>query len=158
MPRIPSNVAATLPRKLGPAPKPLPSNFKPTEAKARSLFRQLWRMGSLSIMYTNPGRDMIRRKIREAFNESQDNPKTDPDEIRQQWERALNTKFFFEVASTRYGIEHTVISNLTRISAEEMNGTARPKNQSMRVSQKRISEEYNSTIQALNESMGLSLR
>ncbi|KAF9355151.1 hypothetical protein BGX26_006918 [Mortierella sp. AD094] len=137
MPRIPLNVASTLPRKLGPAPKPLPKDFKPTEVKARSLFRQLWRMGSLSVMYTNPGRDVIRRKIREAFDESQRHPKTDPEEIKQQWERALNTKYFFEIASTR---------------------SSRAQKQSIRLSQMEISEEYNSAIQALNESMGISLR
>ncbi|KAF9173375.1 hypothetical protein BGX20_003383 [Mortierella sp. AD010] len=109
-------------------------------------------------MYTNPGRDVIRRKIREAFEESQLHPKTDPEEIRQQWERALNTKYFFEIASTRYGIEHTVISNLTRIAAEERRGSSRAQKQSVRLVQKEISEEYKSVIQSLNESMGLSLR
>lgn len=81
------NVAKTLPRKLGPPPKPLRKNFLPTEADARALYRSLWRVGSLSVMYTNPGHDVIRRKIREAFEESRRYPKTTPEEIREQWER-----------------------------------------------------------------------
>jgi hypothetical protein len=35
---------------------------------------------------------------------------------------ALNTRFFFEIASTRFGVEHLVISNLTRIAAENSQG------------------------------------
>ncbi|KAF9341296.1 hypothetical protein BGZ91_009716 [Linnemannia elongata] len=69
-------------------------------------------------MYTNPGRDVIRQKIREGFEESRRQPATSEVDIRQRWERALNTRYFFEIASTRFGIEHSVISNLTRIAAE----------------------------------------
>ncbi|KAK3810804.1 MAG: hypothetical protein J3Q66DRAFT_350255 [Benniella sp.] len=158
MPRIPFNVAARLPHKLGPPPTVLPKNFLPTDADARSLFRQLWRMGSLSVMYTNPGRDVIRKKIREAFEESMDQPKKSQKEVRKQWERALNTRFFFEIAATRFGVEHSVISNLTRIASESERGTTRVIKANVRDSQHDVMEEYRSVIQALNESMGLSLR
>ncbi|KAF9192854.1 hypothetical protein BGZ51_004617 [Haplosporangium sp. Z 767] len=159
MPRIPLNVAATLPRTLGPPPKPLPKNFKPTDADARSLYRSLWRVGSLSVMYTNPGHDVIRRKIREAFEKSQQHPKMDPTDIRQQWERGMCIlKFFFEIASTRFGVEHSVISNLCRIAAEGNTRTPRGQKANMRKMQKEVTDDYNSVIHALNESMGLSLR
>ncbi|KAG0210978.1 hypothetical protein BGX28_008686 [Mortierella sp. GBA30] len=158
MPRIPANVAATLPRKLGPPPKPLPKDFSPSDADARSLYRRLWRVGSLSVMYTNPGRTMIRQKIREAFEESRQNPKTDPVDIKEQWKRAINTCFFFEVASTRFGIEHSVISNLSRVAAEESQGSSRVQKPSIRKLQNEVMQEYSSVIRALNESMELSLR
>ncbi|KAG0030857.1 hypothetical protein BGZ82_007263 [Podila clonocystis] len=87
MPRIPLNVAATLPRTLGPPPKPLPVDFSPTAADARSLFRSLWRVGSLSIMYSSPGREVIRQKIREAFEESRKNPAKNPEDVKETWER-----------------------------------------------------------------------
>ncbi|KAF9425213.1 hypothetical protein BGZ94_007737 [Podila epigama] len=87
MPRIPLNVAATLPRKLGPPPKPLPIDFKPTPADARSLYRSLWRVGALSVMYSGPEQRVIRQKIREAFEESCQDPVTRPEDIREQWER-----------------------------------------------------------------------
>ncbi|KAF9913079.1 hypothetical protein BX616_010169 [Lobosporangium transversale] len=158
MPKIPLNVLATLPRKLGPAPKRLPVGFRPTEADARSLYRQLWRTGSLSVMYTNPGTKVIRQKLREAFEEAQQKPKTIDADIRQQWERAYNTRFFFEIASTRFGVEHSVISNITRIAAENSSGPTHMQKSSMRQAQKEIDKEYNKVISALNESMGLSLR
>ncbi|KAI8346806.1 hypothetical protein B0O80DRAFT_466747 [Mortierella sp. GBAus27b] len=158
MPRIPFNVSARLPHKLGPPPEALPKDFYPTDADARSLFRQLWRMGSLSVMYTNPGRVIIRQKIREAFEESRDQPKKSQEEIKEQWERAFNTKFFFEVAATRFGIEHSVISNLSRIASEGERGTTRITKANLREAQHEVMEEYKSVIQALNDSMRLSLR
>ncbi|KAF9963385.1 hypothetical protein BGZ65_003774 [Modicella reniformis] len=156
MPRIPFNVVASLPRRLGPPPKALPKDFCPTDADARSLFRKLWRMGSLSVMYTNPGRNVIRQKIREAFEESKKQPKKSQKDIRKQWERALNTKFFFEIATTRFGVEHSVISNLSRIAAEDNRRTTQSLKGGVRNAQKDMREEYDSVIQALNESMGLS--
>ncbi|KAF9291606.1 hypothetical protein BGZ68_003222 [Mortierella alpina] len=158
MPRIPANVAATLPRKLGPPPKPPPKGFAPTASDARGLYRRLWRVGSLSVMYSNPGRTVIRQKIREAFEESRQSPKTDPADIAQQWKRALNTCFFFEIASTRFGIEHSVISNLSRVAAENSEGSSRVQKPNVRKIQKEVMEEYNAVIRALNESMELSLR
>ncbi|KAG0377288.1 MAG: hypothetical protein J3R72DRAFT_30049 [Linnemannia gamsii] len=158
MPRIPLNVASTLPRKLGRPPKSLPLDFSPTDADARSLFRTLWRVGSLSVMYTNPGRDVIRRKIREAFEESRQHLNTNEADIRQQWERALNTRYFFEIASTRFGVEHSVISNLTRVAAENSEGTTRPVKPQLRAVKQETLAEYQSVVHALNESLGLSLR
>ncbi|KAG0246903.1 hypothetical protein BGX31_005391 [Mortierella sp. GBA43] len=115
-------------------------------------------MGSLSVMYTNPGRVIIRQKIREAFEESRDQPKKSQEEIKEQWERAFNTKFFFEVAATRFGIEHSVISNLSRIASEGERGTTRITKANLREAQHEVMEEYKSVIQALNDSMRLSLR
>ncbi|KAI8604445.1 hypothetical protein EDD21DRAFT_216300 [Dissophora ornata] len=158
MPRIPLNVAVSLPHKLGPPPKSLPKIFKPTDAEARSLFRQLWRMGSLSVMYTNPGRQVIRQKIREGFEESKRLSDEDPRRLRRQWKLALNTKYFLEIASTRFGVEHSVISNLTRITAENSKGSTRTQKLNIRNAQKEADEEYNAVIRALNDSMGLSLR
>ncbi|KAF9902083.1 hypothetical protein EC991_005289 [Linnemannia zychae] len=158
MPRIPPNIALTLPRTLGKPPKPLPPDFSPSDADARALFRTLWRVGSLSVMYTNPGRDVIRRKIREAFDESRQHPKTSEAEIRQQWERALNTCYFFEIASTRFGTEHSVISNLARVAAEHDEGTTRTVKPQMRKVKQETLAEYRGVVQALNESLGLSLR
>ena len=89
MPRIPLNVASSLPRTLGKPPKPIPLDFSPTDADARSLFRTLWRVGSLSVMYTNPGRDVIRQKIREGFEESRQQPAISEADIRQLWERGM---------------------------------------------------------------------
>ncbi|GJJ72354.1 hypothetical protein EMPS_04711 [Entomortierella parvispora] len=158
MPRIPMNVAKSLPRKLGPPPKSLPGNFQPTEADARSLYRSLRRVGSLSVMYTNPGHRIIRRKIREAFEESYRYPKTTPEEIKEQWERALNTKYMFEVASTRFGVEHSVISNLCTIAADRERGTTRNIRALKKDKSQEVDREYNALIQALNESMRISLR
>lgn len=90
MPRIPLNVASSLPRTLGKPPKSIPLDFSPTDADARSLFRTLWRVGSLSVMYTNPGRDVIRQKIREGFEESRRQPATSEVDIRQRWERGMS--------------------------------------------------------------------
>ena len=80
-------MAAGLPRKLGPPPKRLPDSFQPTAADARSLYRSLWRLGALSVMFANPGRSVIRQKIREAFEESRECPKTTQEDIVEQWER-----------------------------------------------------------------------
>ncbi|KAF9366020.1 hypothetical protein BGX34_006905 [Mortierella sp. NVP85] len=109
-------------------------------------------------MYSSPGRDVIRKKIREAFEESRNQPKKSQKEVRKQWERALNTKFFFEIAATRFGVEHSVISNLIRIAWESERGSSRLIKPSIRDSQRDVMEEYKGVIQALNESMGLSLR
>ncbi|KAF9934421.1 hypothetical protein FBU30_002245 [Linnemannia zychae] len=158
MARIPLNVASTLPRRLGKPPKPLPEDFSPTAADARSLYRSLWRMGSLSVMYANPGRNFIRKKLREAFEESKQYPKTNEVDIRQQWERAYNTHFFFEIATTRFGVEHSVISNLARVSTENSEGSQRNQKPHMRKLRQQTQEEYQRVVHALNESLGLSLR
>ncbi|KAF9090598.1 hypothetical protein BGX23_005859 [Mortierella sp. AD031] len=158
MPRIPLNVAASLPRTLGKPPKPLPTDFNPTDADARSLYRSLWRVGCLSVMYTNPGRDIIRQKIREGFEESRRHPRASEADIRQQWERALNTRYFFEIASTRFGVEHSVISNLTRVAYENSQGTPRVLKPQMRKLKQEALDGYQSVVHALNESLGLSLR
>ncbi|KAK3808964.1 MAG: hypothetical protein JOS17DRAFT_780543 [Linnemannia elongata] len=158
MPRIPLNVASSLPRTLGKPPKSIPLDFSPTDADARSLFRTLWRVGSLSVMYTNPGRDVIRQKIREGFEESRRQPVTGEADIRQQWERALNTRYFFEIATTRFGVEHSVISNLTRIAAENGQGTTRVMKPQLRKLKQETLAEYRSIVRAMNESLGLSLR
>ncbi|KFH71281.1 hypothetical protein MVEG_01581 [Podila verticillata NRRL 6337] len=161
MPRIPLNVAATLPRTLGPPPKALPSDFSPTAADARSLYRSLWRVGSLSIMYSNPGHKVIREKIREAFEESRKNPAKTPQDIKEQWERgkqSFNTRFFFEIASTRFGVEHRVISNMCVVTAEKNKGTTRSLKPAVIQNQKEVEREYTKVIHALNESMRLSLR
>ncbi|KAG0022864.1 hypothetical protein BGZ81_008356 [Podila clonocystis] len=158
MPRIPLNVAATLPRTLGPPPKPLPVDFSPTAADARSLYRILWRVGSLSIMYSSPGREVIRQKIREAFEESRKNPAKNPEDVKEMWERAFNTRFFFEIASTRFGMEHRVISNMCIVAAENSKGTTRAVKPSLIENQKEVEKEYTKVIHALNESMHLSLR
>ncbi|KAG0332198.1 hypothetical protein BG004_001351 [Podila humilis] len=157
MPRIPLNVAASLPRILGSPPKVLPPDFVPTAADARSLYRSLWRMGCLSVMYSNPGRDVIKRKIREAFEDSRRNPVTDSKDIKEQWERANNTKFFFEIAATRFGVEHRVISNMCVVAAEKYTGSARVAKPNVRQFQKDIEYEYASVIRSLNESMRMSL-
>ncbi|KAF9140816.1 hypothetical protein BGX30_005940 [Mortierella sp. GBA39] len=158
MPRIPLNVASSLPRTLGKPPKSIPLDFSPTDADARSLFRTLWRVGSLSVMYTNPGRDVIRQKIREGFEEFRRQPAASEDDIRQQWERALNTRYFFEIATTRFGVEHSVISNLTRIAAENSQGTTRVMKPQMRKLKQETLAEYKSIVHSMNESLGLSLR
>ncbi|KAH7047689.1 hypothetical protein BKA57DRAFT_536155 [Linnemannia elongata] len=158
MPRIPLNVASSLPRTLGKPPKSIPLDFSPTDADARSLFRTLWRVGSLSVMYTNPGRDVIRQKIREGFEESRRQPATSEVDIRQRWERALNTRYFFEIASTRFGVEHSVISNLTRIASENSQGTPRVVKPQMRTLKQETLTEYQNIVHAMNESLGLSLR
>ncbi|KAG0344572.1 hypothetical protein BG005_001760 [Podila minutissima] len=158
MPRIPLNVAATLPRTLGLPPKPLPVDFSPTAADARSLYRSLWRVGSLSIMYSSPGREVIRQKIREAFEESRKNPAKNPEDVKETWERAFNTRFFFEIASTRFGVEHGVISNMCIVAAEKSKGTTRVVKPSLIEHQKEVEKEYTKVIHALNESMRLSLR
>ncbi|KAF9380267.1 hypothetical protein CPB97_008486 [Podila verticillata] len=150
MPRIPLNVAATLPRTLGPPPKPLPSDFLPTAADARSLYRSLRRVGSLSIMYSSPGHKVIREKIREAFEESRKNPAKTPQDIKEQ--------FFFEIASTRFGVEHRVISNMCVVAAEKSKGTTRSLKPTVIQNQKEVEQEYTKVIHALNESMRLSLR
>lgn len=35
---------------------------------------------------------------------------------------AFNTRFFFEIASTRFGVEHGVISNMCIVAAEKSKG------------------------------------
>jgi hypothetical protein len=41
-------------------------------------------------MYTNPGRDVIRQKIREGFDEARRYPAISDTDIRQQWERGMS--------------------------------------------------------------------
>lgn len=122
MPRIPLNVAATLPRTLGPPPKPLPSDFLPTAADARSLYRSLRRVGSLSIMYSSPGHKVIREKIREAFEESRKNPAKTPQDIKEQWERGKNKVSFricfikemFPLANLCHCYQHSILGSSSR--------------------------------------------
>ncbi|KAF9314411.1 hypothetical protein BG003_004178 [Podila horticola] len=109
-------------------------------------------------MYSSPGREVIRKKIREAFEESCKSPAKRPEDVKEQWERAFNTRFFFEIASTRFGVEHRVISNMCVVAAEKSKGTARAVKPSLIENQKEVEREYTKVIHALNESMRLSLR
>ncbi|KAG0097681.1 hypothetical protein BGZ93_002248 [Podila epicladia] len=109
-------------------------------------------------MYSSPGREVIRQKLREAFEDSHKNPAKKPEEVKETWERALNTRFFFEIASTRFGVEHRIVSNMCIVAAEKSKGTTRAVKPSLIESQKEVEKEYTKVIHALNESMGLSLR
>ncbi|KAG0267781.1 hypothetical protein DFQ27_008280 [Actinomortierella ambigua] len=110
-------------------------------------------------MYARQPRGYLLRKIREGLDEAKEQyPTWDQQQVIDRWERALNTKFLFEIASCKFGIEHRVISNLCTIGIEREAGTSRIPNPQLLRQRKEAEEDYKQLIQRLNNSMRLCLR
>ncbi|KAF9973911.1 hypothetical protein BGZ73_002810 [Actinomortierella ambigua] len=110
-------------------------------------------------MYAPQPRKYLLRKIREGFNEAKEQyPTWDQHQVVDRWERALNTKFLFEIASCKFGIEHHVITNLCTAGIEREAGTSRTPNPQLLRLIKEAEMDYKQLIQRLNDTMRLCLR
>ncbi|KAJ5587926.1 uncharacterized protein N7459_003691 [Penicillium hispanicum] len=121
-------------------------------------YRHLYRQGLKAIRYSTPARHALRSTLRNAFRSSS-REDFDPSRI-------ANTLRFLESATEFAGLEHRIVRNLLIVRFWEMPQVAKESRMlkvlglgkaEYRLRQNAF-QHYNSTLERLNESLGMCLK
>ncbi|KAH8693083.1 hypothetical protein BGW36DRAFT_385826, partial [Talaromyces proteolyticus] len=118
-------------------------------------YRHLYRKGLQAIRYATPGRHVLRRSLRSAFEHGDVNDFNS--------KKIANTIRFLERAAESTGLEHRIVKNLLHVRFWEQPHMKRPlknlDNRDARQMYLKMSARtpFNSTLMLLNESLGTCL-